>query len=69
MRLRSNGAVYAAILAMLLILDGSERRSLTLAEWQHIVTGEVWLPRDRTPTSGANNPGDLWSCSRSSPGS
>lgn len=52
MRLRSNGIVYAASLAMYAPLnpDGSER-SPTLAQWQHLlVTGDLAQPRDKTPT-------------------
>lgn len=53
MRLRSNGIVYTASLAMYARLnpDGSER-SPTLREWQRLlVTGNLAGPRDKTPTS------------------
>ncbi len=52
MRLRSNGAVYAASLAMYAPVnaDGSER-SPTLAQWQQLLdTGNFAGPRDKTPT-------------------
>lgn len=52
MRLRSNGAVYAASLAMYASLnpDGSDR-SPTLAEWQQLLdNGNLAGPRDRVPT-------------------
>ena len=52
MRLRSNGAVYAASLAMYAPVnsDGIER-SPTLAEWQQLLnTGGLAGPRDRAPT-------------------
>ncbi len=52
MRLRSNGIVYAASLAMYAPVnpDGSER-SPTLAQWQHLLdTGDLAQPRDKTPT-------------------
>ncbi|MFM2063647.1 MAG: hypothetical protein RLZZ507_3318 [Cyanobacteriota bacterium] len=52
MRLRSNGTVYAASLAMFAKTnaDGSER-SPTLAEWEDLLkNGELSTPRDKTPT-------------------
>ncbi len=52
MRLRSNGAVYAASLAMFARLngDGSDRPP-TLAEWQELLeNSNLAAPRDRTPT-------------------
>ncbi|MCC5636501.1 DUF3370 domain-containing protein [Nostoc sp. CHAB 5844] len=52
MRLRSNGKVYAASLAMFAKnnADGSERAP-TLAEWQNLLdNGELSTPRDKTPT-------------------
>jgi hypothetical protein len=52
MRLRSNGIVYAASLAMYAPTnpDGSER-SPTLAQWQQLLdTGNLAGPRDKTPT-------------------
>lgn len=52
MRLRSNGKVYAASLAMYAPLnpDGSER-SPTLTEWQQLLdTGNLAAPRDKIPT-------------------
>jgi hypothetical protein len=52
MRLRSNGTVYAASLAMYARLnpDGTYRPP-TLAEWQQLLdTGDLAGPRDRTPT-------------------
>lgn len=52
MRLRSNGQVYAASLAMFAkqSVDGSERAP-TLQEWQTLLdTGNLSGPRDRTPT-------------------
>lgn len=52
MRLRSNGIVYAASMAMYAFLnpDGSER-SPTLLEWQNLLdTGDLAQPRDQTPT-------------------
>lgn len=52
MRLRSNGRVYTASLAMFAKknADGSER-SPTLAEWQALLnTGNFAGPRDKTPT-------------------
>ena len=51
-RLRSNGKVYAASLAMYARAnaDGSERAP-TLAEWQNLLdTGDLVKPRDRAPT-------------------
>lgn len=53
MRLRSNGTVYAASLALLARLnpDGTERPP-TLEEWQTVLnTGGLSTPRDRTPTA------------------
>lgn len=52
-RLRSNGTVYAASLAMFARTnaDGSERAP-TLAEWQNLLdNGNLSGPRDKTPTS------------------
>lgn len=52
MRLRSNGIVYAASMAMYAPVnpDGSER-SPTLLEWQNLLdTGDLARPRDKTPT-------------------
>lgn len=53
MRLRSNGAVYAASLAMYARInpaDNSERAP-SLTEWQQLLdTGNLAQPRDRTPT-------------------
>ena len=52
MRLRSNGIVYAASLAMYapVNLDGTER-SPTLAEWQQLLdSGGLAGPRDQVPT-------------------
>lgn len=52
MRLRSNGVVYAASLAMYAPTnpDGSERAP-TLAQWQQLLdTGNLAGPRDKTPT-------------------
>lgn len=52
MRLRSNGIVYAASMAMYAPVnsDGSER-SPTLVEWQNLLdTGDLAHPRDKTPT-------------------
>lgn len=52
MRLRSNGAVYAASLAMYARLnpDGTHRPP-TLAQWQQLLdTGDLAEPRDRVPT-------------------
>jgi Protein of unknown function (DUF3370) len=52
MRLRSNGTVYAASLAMFAktYSDGSERAP-TLEEWQNLLdNGELSTPRDKTPT-------------------
>ncbi|MBD2597155.1 DUF3370 domain-containing protein [Nostoc spongiaeforme FACHB-130] len=52
MRLRSNGTVYAASLAMFAKdnPDGSERAP-TLAEWENLLdNGELSTPRDKTPT-------------------
>ncbi|MBH8571556.1 DUF3370 domain-containing protein [Nostocaceae cyanobacterium CENA369] len=51
-RLRSNGTVYAASLAMFARTnaDGSERAP-TLAEWQNLLdNGDLSGPRDKTPT-------------------
>ncbi|MBD2439639.1 DUF3370 domain-containing protein [Nostoc sp. FACHB-110] len=51
-RLRSNGTVYAASLAMFAKdnPDGSERAP-TLEEWQNLLdNGELSTPRDKTPT-------------------
>ncbi|MBC5796011.1 DUF3370 domain-containing protein [Sphaerospermopsis sp. LEGE 00249] len=52
MRLRSNGTVYAASLAMFAKTnaDGSER-SPSLAEWEDLLkNGDLSTPRDKTPT-------------------
>ncbi|TAE58480.1 MAG: DUF3370 domain-containing protein [Nostocales cyanobacterium] len=52
MRLRSNGKIYAASLAMFAKTntDGSERAP-TLAEWEDLLNnGELSTPRDKTPT-------------------
>ncbi|AFY42819.1 DUF3370 domain-containing protein [Nostoc sp. PCC 7107] len=52
MRLRTNGTVYAASLAMFAKdnADGSERAP-TLAEWENLLdNGELSTPRDKTPT-------------------
>jgi hypothetical protein len=52
MRLRSNGTVYAASLAMFTPTnkDGSERAP-TLGEWQNLLNnGELSTPRDKVPT-------------------
>ncbi|GCL39829.1 hypothetical protein SR1949_49590 [Sphaerospermopsis reniformis] len=52
MRLRSNGTVYAASLAMFAKTnaDGSERVP-TLAEWEDLLkNGDLSTPRDKTPT-------------------
>ncbi|QYX33594.1 DUF3370 domain-containing protein [Sphaerospermopsis torques-reginae] len=52
MRLRSNGTVYAASLAMFAKTnaDGSERAP-TLAEWEDLLNnGDLSTPRDKTPT-------------------
>lgn len=52
MRLRSNGTVYAASLAMFAKknADGSER-SPSLAEWEDLLkNGDLSTPRDKTPT-------------------
>ncbi|BAZ82196.1 DUF3370 domain-containing protein [Sphaerospermopsis kisseleviana CS-549] len=52
MRLRSNGTVYAASLAMFAKknADGSERVP-TLAEWEDLLkNGDLSTPRDKTPT-------------------
>ncbi|MBE9006685.1 DUF3370 domain-containing protein [Fortiea sp. LEGE XX443] len=52
MRLRSNGRVYTASLAMFAKTnaDGSERAP-TLEEWQSLLdNGELSTPRDKTPT-------------------
>ncbi|WP_017654699.1 DUF3370 domain-containing protein [Fortiea contorta] len=52
MRLRSNGRIYAASLAMFAKTnaDGSER-SPTLAEWEDLLNnGDVATPRDKAPT-------------------
>jgi hypothetical protein len=51
-RLRSNGTVYAASLAMFAPTnpDGSERAP-TLQEWENLLNnGDLALPRDKTPT-------------------
>jgi hypothetical protein len=52
MRLRSDGAVYAASLARYAPLDSNgNERAPTLEEWQQILDkGELSGPRDRTPT-------------------
>ncbi|GBE91978.1 DUF3370 domain-containing protein [Nostoc cycadae] len=52
MRLRTNGTVYAASLAMFAKdnADGSERAP-NLAEWENLLdNGELSTPRDKTPT-------------------
>jgi hypothetical protein len=62
MRLRSDGTVYAASLAMYapVNLDGSER-SPTLAEWQQLLdTGSLAEPRDRTPTPPEQTTGVIY---------
>ncbi|MDX2099113.1 MAG: DUF3370 domain-containing protein [Leptolyngbyaceae cyanobacterium bins.59] len=61
MRLRTNGAVYAASLAQFAKdnPDGTERPP-TLAEWQTLLeTGELALPRDRTPTPPEQSSGAM----------
>ena len=61
MRLRSNGAVYAASLAMYARLnpDGTERPP-TLAEWQQLLdNGDLAGPRDRTPTPPEQTSGQV----------
>lgn len=61
MRLRSNGKVYAASLAMYAKknTDGSDRAP-TLAEWQTLLdTGGLAGPRDKTPTPPSQNGGKL----------
>ena len=60
LRLRSNGNVYAASLAMFARIntDGSERAP-NLAEWQNLLdNGELSTPRDKVPTpiTGNNKP-------------
>ena len=56
MRLRSDGIVYVASLAMFARLDGEgngqgNERSTNLAEWQNLLdNGNIAGPRDRTPT-------------------
>ncbi|MTJ07289.1 DUF3370 domain-containing protein [Anabaena sp. UHCC 0204] len=60
MRLRSNGNIYAASLAMFARTntDGSER-SPNLEEWQNLLDqGELSTPRDKVPTpiTGNNKP-------------
>ncbi|MFM7406503.1 MAG: DUF3370 domain-containing protein [Cuspidothrix sp.] len=60
LRLRSNGNIYAASLAMFARTnaDGSER-SPNLAEWQDLLNnGELSTPRDKVPTpiEGNNKP-------------
>ena len=61
MRLRSNGAVYAASLAMYAPLnpDGTTRPP-TLAEWQQLLnTGDLAGPRDRAPTPPTQTTGKV----------
>lgn len=60
MRLRSNGAVYAASLAMYApITDGTES-SPTLAQWQQLLdTGNLAEPRDKTPTPPEQTTGKI----------
>ena len=61
MRLRSNGVVYAASLAMYARLnpDGTERPP-TLAEWQQLLdNGDLAGPRDRTPTPPEQTTGQV----------
>lgn len=60
LRLRSNGNIYVASLAMFARVntDGSER-SPNLTEWQDLLTnGELSVPRDKVPTpiEGNNKP-------------
>ncbi|MEG5014986.1 MULTISPECIES: DUF3370 domain-containing protein [unclassified Microcoleus] len=52
MRLRSNGIVYVASLAMFARVDApGNERSPNLAEWQNLLdNGNIAGPRDRTPT-------------------
>ncbi|MFM7364282.1 MAG: DUF3370 domain-containing protein [Cuspidothrix sp.] len=57
LRLRSNGNIYAASLAMFARIntDGSER-SPNLTEWQDLLNnGELSVPRDKVPTPIAGN--------------
>ena len=61
LRLRSNGNIYAASLAMFARknTDGSERMP-NLGEWQNLLdNGELSTPRDKIPTpiTGNNKPG------------
>lgn len=62
MRLRSNGTVYAASLAMYAPInpDGTES-SPTLAQWQQLLdTGNLAGPRDKTPTPPEQTTGIIY---------
>jgi hypothetical protein len=61
MRLRSNGTVYVASLALQAPVDGVGReRAPTLAEWQTVLeTGALSTPRDRAPTPPEQTSGQI----------
>lgn len=61
MRVRSNGRVYVASLALFAKIDANgQERAPTLAEWQDVVrTGQLSTPRDKIPTPIEKNAGSL----------
>jgi hypothetical protein len=61
MRLRSNGAVYAASLAQFAPTDGeNQERPPTLEDWQTLLqTGALAGPRDRAPTPPDQKTGSI----------
>ena len=61
MRLRSDGIVYVASLAMFARVDGrGNERSPNLAEWQNLLdNGNIAGPRDRNPTPPEITEGQL----------
>lgn len=61
MRLRSDGAVYAASLARYAPVDAEgQERPPTVEEWQQLLdNGKLATPRDRTPTPPNNSKGQI----------
>lgn len=61
MRLRSDGAVYAASLAKYAPVDAQgKERAPTLEEWQQLLdNGKLATPRDRTPTPPNTDKGQI----------
>lgn len=61
MRLRSNGAVYAASLAMYAPVNSNGVEPPTLAQWQQLLdTGDLAGPRDRAPTPPEQTTGVIY---------